>query len=575
MVTAMTRYLALATDYDGTLATNGQVHSETLGALKRLRESGRKLFLVTGRHLDDLSQVFPHIDWFDAVVAENGALLYIPATREEQTLGDRPPEAFIQALQANNVEPLGVGKVIVSTWEPHETVVLETIRDLGLELQVIFNKGAVMVLPSGINKTPGLNAALSHLGLSPHNVVAIGDAENDHAFLETCEFSVAVANSLPMLKERADWVTQNSRGAGVTELIDQLISSDLEEFTVSLTRHQILLGTKSDNTEVYLPTYGSSLLLAGTSGGGKSTLATGILERLGEQGYQFCIIDPEGDYESFEGAVVLGDSHQPPKVTEVLDLLNKPNQNLVVNLLGVKLEERPSFFAGLLPSLLEMRARTGRPHWLVVDEAHHMLPSSWNPASLTLPQALSNMLLLTVHPDHVAVPALSLVNTVIAVGQAPNETIKSFCSTVEQCPPEPLPDHLESGEVLAWFRQSEAPPVRFQIAPPKMERRRHMRNYAEGELGEDKSFYFRGPEAKLNLRAQNLMTFVQMAEGVDEATWLYHLQQQDYSRWFREAIKDEMLAEEAAEVEVTSDLSAAESRDRIKAAIDRRYTLPA
>lgn len=56
------RYLALATDYDGTLATHGQVDEETLDALKRLRESGRKLLLVTGRHLDDLSSVFPQMD---------------------------------------------------------------------------------------------------------------------------------------------------------------------------------------------------------------------------------------------------------------------------------------------------------------------------------------------------------------------------------------------------------------------------------------------------------------------------------------------------------------------------------
>lgn len=568
------RYLALATDYDGTLATHGQVDEVTLDALKRLRESGRKLLLVTGRHLDDLAQVFPQMDWFDAVVAENGALLYFPATREKQLLGDRPPEAFIQALQARNVEPLGVGQVIVSTWEPHETTVLEAIRDLGLELQVIFNKGAVMVLPSGINKAAGFTAALTRMDLSPHNVVAVGDAENDHAFLNVCECAVAVANALPMLKERADWVTQANRGAGVVELIEQLVDSDLGEFAPSLTRHQILLGTK-DNSEVHLQPYGASLLIAGTSGGGKSTLATGVLERLAEQGYQFCIIDPEGDYEGFEGAVVLGDSHQPPNVTEVLDLLNKPDQNVVINLLGVKLEERPSFFAGLLPSLLEMRARTGRPHWLVVDEAHHMLPASWNPASITLPQALSNLLLITVHPGQVAVPALSLINTVIAVGQAPHETIASFCKRVEPCPSEPLPDRLESGEVLVWFRHTNEPPFRFQIKPPRMERHRHMRNYAEGNLGEDKSFYFRGAAAKLNLRAQNLIMFIQLAEGVDDETWLYHLQQQDYSRWFRDDIKDEKLAEAAAEIETLSDLSAAESRDRIKAAISDRYTLPA
>jgi hypothetical protein len=119
-----------------------------------------------------------------------------------------------------------------------------------------------------------------------------------------------------------------------------------------------------------------------------------------------------------------------------------------------------------------------------------------------MPQALSNMVLITVHPDRVAVPALSLANAAIAVGQAPHETITAFCNAVGHCPPDPLPDRLEAGEVLAWFRQTEEAPFRFQVAPPKTERRRHMRNYAEGELGEDKSFYFRGPEAKLNLRAQ-------------------------------------------------------------------------
>ena len=49
---------------------------------------------------------------------------------------------------------------------------------------MIFNKGAVMILPSGVNKATGLAAALEELGLSPHNVVGVGDAENDHAFLE-------------------------------------------------------------------------------------------------------------------------------------------------------------------------------------------------------------------------------------------------------------------------------------------------------------------------------------------------------------------------------------------------------
>jgi hypothetical protein len=270
-----------------------------------------------------------------------------------------------------------------------------------------------------------------------------------------------------------------------------------------------------------------------------------------------------------------GNSDRAPNMDEVLDLLKQPGQNLIINLLGVKLEDRPSYLVKLLPSLLELRAQTGRPHWIVIDEAHHLLPTSWDSASGTLPQTLDGLMLITVHPNHVAIPALSLIDTLVAVGKEPTQTLESFCQAVGYCPPQTQLEELEPGIAVAWFRKTEEAPFLFQIQPPQSERYRHRRKYAEGQLGTDKSFYFRGPEQKLNLRAQNLITFTQLAEGVDRETWLYHLQQQDYSRWFREAIKDDTLAEEAAQIESTPDLSAEESRDRIKAVIEQRYTLPA
>ena len=188
------RYYVLACDYDNTLATSGRVEEEVIAALKRVRSSGRKLVLVTGRELDDLQRLFPQLDLFDRVVAENGALLYRPATREEKILGESPKPEFVEQLSQRGVNKLGVGHVIVATREPYEKIALEVIRDLGLELQVIFNKGAVMILPSGINKATGLTVALNELNLSPHNAVGIGDAENDHAFLSQCECAVAVAD---------------------------------------------------------------------------------------------------------------------------------------------------------------------------------------------------------------------------------------------------------------------------------------------------------------------------------------------------------------------------------------------
>jgi hypothetical protein len=330
--------------------------------------------------------------------------------------------------------------------------------------------------------------------------------------------------------------------------------------------------------------YGANLLLTGSSGAGKSTLATAILERMVEQQYQFCIIDPEGDYQSFEGAVVLGDPVREPSVDAVMDLLEKSNQNAIVNMLGVGLADRPAFFEKLLPRLQELRARSGRPHWIVVDEAHHLLPTAWRPSSTTLPQELSGLMLITVHPDHVAPAILSLIDTIVVVGEAPERSIAAFSSTIEksQAAGESLdiqlpaigPTKLEQGEALVWSKEGAEPPFRLRIAPPRGERRRHLRKYAEGSLGEDKSFYFRGPAGKLNLRAQNLVLFNQIAEGVDDETWLYHLRQADYSRWFRASIKDDALADEVARIE-EQQTDAATSRAAIKAAIEERYTAPA
>src|ERR1700736_1287566 len=143
--------------------------------MHRFRESGRKLVLVTGRRLGELMDTFPELDAsFDMVVAENGALLYLPGTKEEKVLSEAPPPQFVEALQRRRVSPLALGHVIVATLEPEKEKVLDAIQELGLELQVIFNKGALMILPSGVNKASGLDAALKRMGLSPHNTVAVG-----------------------------------------------------------------------------------------------------------------------------------------------------------------------------------------------------------------------------------------------------------------------------------------------------------------------------------------------------------------------------------------------------------------
>jgi HAD superfamily hydrolase (TIGR01484 family) len=565
------RYHALACDYDGTIATHGVVDAETIAALERIRSTGRKLLLVTGRELDDLLKVFPQPQLFDRIVAENGALLYRPGAKEELLLTEPASEKLYGLLKERGVAPLSRGRAIISTWEPHETEALAAIRDLSLEAQVIFNKGAVMLLPAGVNKASGLRAALEELNLSPHNTVGVGDAENDHAFLSLCECSVSVANALPSIKERTDFATRGARGSGVAELIDRLMKTDLSELEPLLTRHHILLGNNGKGA-VTLSPFGRVVLITGTSGGGKSTVATGILERLAEKGYQFCIVDPEGDYTS-SIATVIGDADRVPKPSEVVGLLNG-SHNATVNLLGIEIQERPAFLRSLFSQLQELRTQTGRPHWLLLDEAHHLLPTGAEPELTPIPSGQS-ILMLTVHPESVAKNVLASVDTVLAIGDSPEKRLQAVAEALGEEVPQFAETTLRQGESLYWLRDGNHQPVIIETVPPAAERRRHRRKYAEGELGEDRSFYFRGADQKLNLRAYNLTLFVQMAEGVGDDVWLHHLKKGDYSNWFRTSIKDDDLASDAAEVERNENLSAAESRAAIADAIKKRYTAPA
>ena len=567
-------YLALATDYDGTIAHDGEVDENTLEALKRCRQSGRKLILVTGRELPDLENVFPHLDLFERAVVENGAVLYNPRTREKRIVAARPPDSFIEELKKRGVTNLSVGDVVVAGWRPDELKILETIRDLGLELQVIFNKDAVMVLPAGVNKMFGLQYALEEMKLSRHNVAGIGDAENDHAFLSCCECSAAVANAIPSLKEQVDLVTKSDHGAGAKEFIGRLIDDDLRSLEPKGTRRQLLFG-RAEDRDVCVNAQGTIALLCGQSGGGKSDFVTGIIERLVESDYEVCIIDPEGDYENIEGLFILGNEDRAASHEEILQILDKPDTNAIINLIAVKLQDRPAYFASLFAKLQEKRLREGRPHWVVIDEAHHLLPSEWAPAPGIVAGDMANLLLVTVHPDHVSPAVLREVNVLAIIGKEPLKIAEEFAKTVAIASPVIPEADLPPGQLAVWLRDSNQVIEGMKAIPGKAEHKRHRRKYAEGELDPELFFYFRGPHNKLNLKVQNLNIFLQIAAGVDDETWLFHLRRGDYSKWMLHAMKDEELARDLKRIEEDSSLSASQSREKIAKAVEAKYTAPA
>ncbi len=565
-------FLALATDYDGTLAHDGLVVTETCRSLYRLKESGRRLILVTGRELPDLVRIFPQTSMFDRVVAENGALLFDPETGVEQLLAPPPPARFVERLRELGVGPLSVGRGIVATWEPHQDAVLRAIHELGLELQIVFNKGAIMILPPGINKATGLRAALRELEISSHNVVAVGDAENDHALLAASGCGAAVANAVASLGDAADVVLAADHGAGVVELIDRLMAEDAN--IVPPGRRGIRLGTDRDGKDFFITPSGSGVLIAGPSGSGKSCLATALTERMAEREFEFCVIDPEGDYIDLERAVFIGTLRAPPPAMEALKLLRDDSVNLVVNTQALPLGERQSLVSAILSQVARQRMRTGRPHWLLIDEAHQVLPAGTDIGGLDEPHDISACVLVTAYPQAVSPAALQGIDIVLLVGEQDSETLASLAAALGVSVPAEVPV-CGPDEVLYWKPRSTDPMACVTVAAPIQVHRRHRGKYAAGDVGPERSFYFRGPRTAMNHPASNLYRFVDIAAEVDDCTWEHHLRAGDYSAWFRHVIRDEDLALEARRVEEDRTLAPQESRRRIRRAIWRRYAAPA
>jgi hypothetical protein len=197
-------------------------------------------------------------------------------------------------------------------------------------------------------------------------------------------------------------------------------------------------------------------LIAGAPGVGKSSLATALTERMVAKALEFCVFDPEGGYRELENAVTVGDAKNAPHADDVVAFLRKRFVNLVVNTQALSDGARPDFFARLFTEVLMLRARTGRPHWLVIDDAHHLLSASRDVAQI-LPERIPAAIFVTAHPDVVSPVALQSVEFVLALGNSAGTTIAQFCRAVGAEPPADVPVPA-SEEVVFWDRKSGADP---------------------------------------------------------------------------------------------------------------------
>lgn len=415
------RYVVLAAGFDGTLARDGRCDERCMDALRELSATGRKLILVTGRDLRRLLEIFPEARVFDYIVAENGAVLHRTATRQSEILGQAPPEILLQELRRQHIGPISVGSSIVSTPARHLEAAREVLRKLKLHLdyELVTNDDTLLILPPGIDKASGVIEALRELGVSRHNLVAIGNAQNDLPLLASAEHAVVVSNAAESIKQAADRVTDAEYCDGFLELARDLIATDL---AASVPRRRVILGKDENDRDIMLLPGQDSVLVSGPDEATRTMICNRLLEQLMQQDYQCCIIGADRNTAVTQPRGALanmstwGDAHEAPRLTDVLAALEPPTHSIEINLAALPPETRPVFIDALLLQLQALHDRAGRPHCILIHHAHRFLTGSQVANAI---RRLSEVTMIYSSAESEQLPSLVLddVKLTIATGQ--------------------------------------------------------------------------------------------------------------------------------------------------------------
>ncbi len=580
--------MILASDLDGTLAENGVVAAETWDMLRKARSAGLTIILVTGRALETFITDGPFNELCEAIVAENGAIVYFPRRDTISFPFGRLTPAVLQRLDSLDI-PLERGMAIVATVVPHDAAILEILRTVGGGATVEYNRGSVMVLPLGATKGTGLQYALREMGYSPHNVVACGDAENDRSLFEVAEFAAAVASAPPGIKALADMILPYPNGAGVRSLLEDLIANNVPAYR-SRPYRNLSLGRLMNGGNVHIDPFNllnKNLGIFGASSSGKSWLAGLLTEELLKQGYQVCVIDPEGDYRSLGAGphtMTLGGSSAPlPSVTDVVNFLENGALSLILDLSMAPAAENASYILELLRALQSLRVRRGRPHWFLLDEAQNYINSGDGEliALLLEISRRGGLGIVSYRPSQIEKIFLERISQWLLTRLNLPEDIEAIKPHISSLPGSEelllqLPD-LPVGQAYICMQDTEQwlpPPegvVRFQVGPRSVPHIRHLHKYLRAPLPAPKRFYFHdGPNRYLGRSAANLWEFNEALREISIESIQYHLPRGDFERWVQDVLRDAELARRLHKV-VSRNLSNQELRQALAEAVHNRY----
>jgi hydroxymethylpyrimidine pyrophosphatase-like HAD family hydrolase len=515
-------------------------------AIGHLRVHGVAVVLVTGRRLADLKSVAGDLECFNAVVAENGAVLYFPDSQRHTVVGHAPPSRFIEGVRQLGID-FAVGESIVETDAIHALGLVQLIHTLELPLMLAFNRGRLMIVPPGVSKSVGLSRVLSTMRLSVHNAIGIGDAENDHDLLDACEVGVAVEWGSLALRSIADEIIPGNGPHAVAPYLRGL-TRQLRLSASQMGRRRVQLGHQPDGRPVQLAVRGRTVIVAGEPGSGKSWLAGLHCEQLILQGYCLCIIDPEGDYlslESLPGVMVMGGDDPPPRTRELFQALRYPDVSIVIDLSKLSHPDKDEYLRELLPTLAAMRRHTGLPHKILLDEAHYYLGA---PDGRRLIDAeLAGYILVTYRVSGIDEQVRTAADTVVMVTRETDaqeqQTLHQMCDAVGADVDPILFQELRINEaaLLPGIAEAHGGDQRFSNGPRITSHVRHRAKYLDMPVSEPQGFVFTH-DGRPGPRARSLKEFVALLPEVPDGDLGPHLQRHDFSKWIGQVFRDLPLA---------------------------------
>lgn len=542
----------VALDLDGTVSIDGSPHPDTMDAIDAARLSGLTVILATGRIQAELEAEFPGLtDHFDALVLENGAVVVSGGRARALT---PPLDPGLDQLLDERGVPFRRGKVLRALDGAFAPEAVRAVNELGLDHQVVHNRGAAMVLPAGVTKGTGLVAVLADARRSPHNAIGVGDAENDLALLDAAEVGIAVPDSVPSLLRRADVVLERGPGNG----IPALLRSDLLDGTASLcpTRHWVAVGFFDDDRAARVPGSQATVLVSGPPCSGKSYLAGLLAEQWMSAGYVVLVIDPEGDHAvlaELPNVQLVEMSPNGPEPVELLTTLTQALDSVVLDLSSLAPPARAEYVRRLLPATEAARVAYGLPHWVILDEAHLGGDPSGTPVR---PVFGPGYVLASYQLDQISHLIREDEPATVLVTHPPEQALGAMAPR---------------RATLTSPTERERP---FTVGQRRTAHVRHEHKYITQPLPSDRRFYFRTLSGK-PLVASTIPEFRTAIRKCETESLGFHIDRGDLSRWVTEILADAELGTQLARIElaVSEDhvRSLERARQKMLRAITERY----